>query len=109
MKTQMSILSLLAFLCLRCSELGVEPPPPQMRPLTLSEQRLVKANDQFWLKLLKQVNTKDSAKNVFISPLSISFALGMTLNGAEGETQQCDRRSASATCRLEKSTLRTRR
>jgi len=77
--------SFLAVIFFGC-EVGVDSSPPQMRPLTATEQKLVQANDGFWLKLLKEVNKKDAEKNVFISPLSVSFALGMALNGAEGET-----------------------
>ncbi len=86
MKHYVIIFTLLALAFLSCSDLGIESPPPQMRPLTASEQKLVQANDGFWLKLLQEVNKEDAEKNVFISPLSVSFALGMTLNGAEGET-----------------------
>jgi serine protease inhibitor len=80
------VLMLMTLLLPGCKDMGVEPPPPTMRALTLSEQRLVQANDKFWLKILKEINNDDSAKNVFISPLSISFALSMALNGADGET-----------------------
>lgn len=86
MKRNAFLVTLLALFFQSCTDLGVVPPPPQMRPLTASEQRLIQANDKFWIKLLKEVNTSDAARNVFISPLSISFALGMTLNGASGST-----------------------
>lgn len=44
---------------------------------------------QFAFDLAKQVNTKEGpAKNVFISPLSLHIALGMILNGANGQTAQ---------------------
>ncbi len=71
-----------------CKDLGVVAPPRpiELRPLTQSELKLVQANSRFWLGLLQEVNKADDAKNVFISPLSISMALGMTLNGARGET-----------------------
>jgi len=34
------------------------------------------------------LNREDTGKNIFISPLSISGALAMTLNGAEGSTRE---------------------
>jgi serine protease inhibitor len=44
---------------------------------------------QFAFDLAKQVNTAEGqAKNVFISPLSLHIALGMILNGANGQTAQ---------------------
>ncbi len=83
-----SALLILPLFFLGCKDVGVAPPPPQpqMRPLSVSEQRLVQANGKFWLKLFKEIDRTDADKNVFISPLSISFALGMTLNGANSST-----------------------
>lgn len=44
---------------------------------------------QFAFDLAKQVNAEEGqAKNVFISPLSLHIALGMILNGANGQTAQ---------------------
>ncbi|MBD2702537.1 serpin family protein [Spirosoma sp. BT702] len=44
---------------------------------------------QFAFDLAKRVSAKEgNAKNVFISPLSLHIALGMVLNGANGQTAQ---------------------
>ncbi|QHV95443.1 serpin family protein [Spirosoma endbachense] len=44
---------------------------------------------QFAFDLAKRVNAQEGqAKNVFISPLSLHIALGMILNGANGQTAQ---------------------
>jgi len=59
-----------------------------MRPLTDQEKVLVEADKSFGLKLFKAVSQKDANKDVFISPLSISMALGMTLNGADSATYE---------------------
>ena len=59
--------------------------PPNLRPLSAPEQSISTANGDFAFRLLKNV-VGDSDVNVFISPISVSSALGMTLNGAEGET-----------------------
>ncbi len=61
----------------------VEPP----RALTVQEQQLAEADNQFGLKLFRAVSETEPGENVFISPLSVSMALGMTLNGARGETR----------------------
>jgi serpin B len=61
-------------------------PPP--RPLTQSEQTVVEADNRFGLKLLRTtVDAEGEPANVFLSPLSVSMALGMPLNGARGETR----------------------
>ncbi|MCK5331667.1 MAG: serpin family protein [Candidatus Marinimicrobia bacterium] len=58
----------------------------KLRPLTAKEQSLIESNQQFGLNLLQAIATVDSTGNLFISPLSVSMALGMTLNGASGQT-----------------------
>jgi serine protease inhibitor len=50
--------------------------------------KLVAANTTFGFKLFAQALKADAGKNVFISPASVAIALGMTYNGAKGETQQ---------------------
>src|SRR5699024_11992622 len=42
----------------------------------------------FSYELFRQTVQSDSTSNVFISPLGVSMALGMTLNGAATETRQ---------------------
>jgi serine protease inhibitor len=64
-----------------------EPP----RELTSSEVKLVEADNSFGLKLFKEINTEETNSNVFISPLSVSMALGMTYNGAKEETEEAMR------------------
>ncbi|MAO65238.1 MAG: proteinase inhibitor I4 serpin [Balneola sp.] len=56
------------------------------RELTQSEKKLVETSESFSFNLFKQTVEQADDENVFISPLSISIALGMTMNGAEGET-----------------------
>jgi serine protease inhibitor len=57
------------------------------RELTASERAVIGSSNEFAFDLLKRVNQDDAADNVFISPLSVSMALGMTMNGAAGQTQ----------------------
>ena len=54
------------------------------RDLSAAEVEIIAANNRFAFSLLAQANLPDG--NLFLSPLSASVALGMTLNGAEGET-----------------------
>ena len=63
------------------------------RPLTDSERFVGSEGNAFTFRLLRQVNEDQQTSNVFISPLSASMALGMTLNGAAGATAEEMRRT----------------
>jgi len=55
--------------------------------LTAYEQQKVTSDNAFSLRLFKSVDsTVTDGSNLFISPLSVSFALGMTSNGAQNST-----------------------
>jgi len=55
--------------------------------LTALDQQKVTADNAFSLKLFKNLNGRSTSDtNLFVSPLSVSFALGMTSNGANGTT-----------------------
>ncbi|MCH7520436.1 MAG: hypothetical protein IIB42_01895 [Candidatus Marinimicrobia bacterium] len=59
--------------------------PDEVLPrLELSAQQLQLAEsaDRFGLKLFREIVRQEPDKNIFISPLSVSMALGMTANGA---------------------------
>ncbi|MEP7001792.1 MAG: serpin family protein [bacterium] len=77
-----------------CSTI-IEPVPEQAqapkltalpRALSAAEQRLVSSANDFSFALFRQVASANKDSNVFISPLSASMALGMTMNGASGTT-----------------------
>ena len=69
-------------------------PAPQLievlpRSLSHAELSLIEADNAFALKLFQEINAQQApGSNIFVSPLSIGMALGMTYNGAAGETQQ---------------------
>jgi serine protease inhibitor len=69
---------------------GAAPDSLEVLPRALSEdeQHAIASSNRFAFDLFRSINTRFADTNVFISPLSASFALGMTLNGAEGETFQ---------------------
>ena len=54
------------------------------RALTANEAEVIGASNRFAFDLLAQANSPGA--NLFLSPLSASMALGMTMNGAAGET-----------------------
>jgi len=58
---------------------------PDLRVLSAEEQSLALSSNAFVINLLKELdNEKDD--NLFFSPLSVQYALSMTLNGANEET-----------------------
>ncbi|MEO7216400.1 serpin family protein [Mucilaginibacter sp.] len=66
---------------------GIDPGEGKSLVLTTAEQQKVAADNAFTLKLFKEISASEgSDKNLFLSPLSVSFALGMTANGAKAET-----------------------
>ena len=71
-----------------CGELFTGPGADEItrlpRALTAAEVEIIGASNRFTFDLLAQANRAN--ENLFLSPLSASMALGMTLNGAAGET-----------------------
>ena len=61
------------------------------RALTQAEVSLIESDNKFGLKLFKEISAQENDKNLFISPLSVSMALGMTYNGAGGTTEEAMR------------------
>jgi serine protease inhibitor len=80
-----------------CREPSTAPAPITHlpRPLTASETHLVTVSNQFAFTLLREVarQTRDTLPNLFISPLSVTMALGMTYNGAAGTTEAAMRQT----------------
>ncbi len=64
----------------------IQPITDLPRPLTGAEQTLVSSSNAFAFNLMRAVNANEATGNVFVSPLSVSMALGMTMNGAAGST-----------------------
>ena len=72
-----------------CSDV-TQPTPTTLtrlpRDLTEGERQVLQAGNQFSLALFRQLAKAQPGKNMFVSPLSASMALGMTMNGAHGTT-----------------------
>ncbi len=87
MTTKISILiTILILVSTGCNHnMGTEPVPKDivMTPKSLS---LVSAGNSFTFSLLSKI-PDSQGHNVMVSPLSISLALSMTLNGAAGSTR----------------------
>ena len=79
-----------------CQDAPTGPPAPITvlpRTLTVAEQAAIAAGNEFSVALFREVNARKAGENVFISPFSAAVALGMTLNGAAGGTEEAMRRT----------------
>ena len=74
-----------ASLFVRCSVQEAGPPP---RPLNETDRQLAESTNAFGFNFFKQISSEAADKSVFVSPPSVSLALGMTLNGAAGNTHE---------------------
>lgn len=90
MKSQFSLFGLLvmSFLFVQCEHTAIGPSQRVFRELTTLEKSLVESDNRFALKLFREVAREKKNENVFISPLSVAMALGMTLNGANAGTRE---------------------
>ena len=61
---------------------------PDVRPVTAQEATAIKSSNNFAFRAFGSISEDEGAKNIFISPLSISMALGMAYNGADGATKE---------------------
>jgi len=70
-----------------CSESNIEPDDGSLpRELTYSEKEVLASSENFGLKIFQELAMAERETNIFISPLSISMALSMTINGANTST-----------------------
>jgi serine protease inhibitor len=79
---------LIPLMASQCAESSTPTNQEASTALTSVQERLVESDVQFGFKLFKEIIKKEKDKNVFISPLSVSMALGMTYNGADGKTKE---------------------
>ncbi|WP_345237155.1 serpin family protein [Hymenobacter saemangeumensis] len=90
-KTTLLGLAGAAALFTACQKETVAPPPtgnvPNLRPLTAAERQTVGSANDFAYRAFGALRQGAPAANLFISPLSISAALTMAYNGADGSTK----------------------
>jgi serine protease inhibitor len=80
-----------------CSrDMSYEPSQIIVRSLTANEQTVNNAGMDFGFEMLQKLGQAAPQENIFISPLSISMALAMTLNGAAGSTETAMRQTLRA-------------
>lgn len=87
MKTKILLLSF-ALSVISCSK--NDPLKKPLTPFNTVEkgEKIVSKNNQFSFKTFKEILKENSDKNTFFSPVSLSLALGMTYNGANGTTKE---------------------
>lgn len=81
--------ALLVSACAPSTEPAPEAPAPLTalpRALSVGEEKVRDASNKFTFSLFERLNDAQRGANVFVSPLSASMALGMTMNGADGAT-----------------------
>lgn len=89
---RLGVRSILASALVLAAGCGGDAPPTAPitslpRDLTAAEAQIVQADNSFTFALLQETLAREPAgKNVFVSPLSVAMALGMTYNGAGGAT-----------------------
>ena len=76
------------FVFTQCINNPILPNSKDLSQLTLAERGLIGSDNNFGFKLFKEINGEEKNENIFISPLSVAMALGMTYNGANGSTQE---------------------
>ena len=89
-KTFIGLMCLVSLIFAGCNNLGAifrDEGQDAPEPVSI-DMNIVTANTQFGFNLFDEIRKTEQDKNIFISPLSISIALAMTLNGASGETEQ---------------------
>ena len=63
--------------------------PPSEIELNEKSAGIIESDNQFGLELFQKINETDTeGKNIMVSPLSVSLALAMAYNGAEGTTKE---------------------
>ncbi|HEX8330241.1 MAG TPA: serpin family protein [Hymenobacter sp.] len=73
-----------------CQKQAVVPEPsnePKLRPLTGAENKTVASSNEFAFRSFGALRTGTPAANLCMSPLSVSAALTMAYNGADGTTK----------------------
>jgi len=70
----------------------VSPAEEFLGKLTSLDKNVIDTDRNFGLKLFKEI-AKEEDGNIFVSPLSVSMALGMTYNGAGGSTKEAMHRT----------------
>jgi serpin B len=89
MKTSIAVMAVfvIGLLMLGCSGKPIESDPEEDINLSVTDKEVIRGANNFGFNLFQAINNEKAEENVFISPLSVSVALGMVSNGAAGDTR----------------------
>lgn len=88
MKTILSFLLIFSLLLLNaCHQNSDEPNGQKTIELDEKSAKLIEADNTFGFELLQKIRANTDDENIMISPLSVSLALAMAYNGADGNTK----------------------
>lgn len=89
LRTLLVSLIALPLIFMRCNKLPYElPKDPVPIDLNATQTALVESGNTFAFDIFRLIlENSDESKNIIISPLSISYALSMAVNGADGATR----------------------
>jgi serpin B len=79
------ILLLAGMLCWGCDWFGEDDP---VFDYNKKSAEVIDTNNDFGLALFRAINSTETSANMMMSPTSVSLALGMAYNGAEGTTKE---------------------
>jgi serpin B len=82
------IMTLAALAVMTACEVNESDKPDETGTVDLRKKsaEIIEADQQFAFELFEEVCALSDKENIMISPLSVSYALGMALNGADGTT-----------------------
>src|ERR1700761_891293 len=84
---QIALVSFLIISSTACKKAGLIPLPGKDLVLTADEQQIATADNSFNFKLVNNVAAGNgTSANLLLSPLSVSMAMAMTVNGSNGVT-----------------------
>lgn len=86
LRTSIVLVLIFGFTLAGCDLLEGSHKDDPVRALTAQEKKIVESETTFGLQLFRAVAEEEPHSNVFLSPLSVSMALGMTMNGADSTT-----------------------
>lgn len=84
---KLTLLFLPLLLFSACEQADVKFKDAEPIPLKAGMEKRVQQDNEFALDIFRKTIASTDEKNVFISPLSVSIALGMAWNGADTETK----------------------
>ncbi|GHN01277.1 serpin [Cytophagales bacterium WSM2-2] len=88
MKRIIPFLCLLLLILASCDKSIIPDNKPNLRELSVTEQSVSTANNDFAFNLFRKAHQEAENENIFFSPLSVTIGLAMTMNGASDETRQ---------------------